>query len=470
MGHRVRCVRIQKLFAVKMVPQVPGYIPYFGHALAFGRDADKFLDDCRRQHGDVFDIKLADKRVTFFMNPRDYPAFIRHSRHLHSENLAIDLAASVFGFSKNHLRQHLDIEHVTHMNQRFMQGEELGPLTERMQDKVEAILTSDDCSEIKQGRLFDFALELIFMAGSDALFGEGVASPGAMESFKVLDRYFPLRIGKLPALLLPGFTRSLNHLASLMGHPRPGQSRLMEERFKYFASVPAYDRGRELALTDTSLLWAAQANTAVVAFYTLFFILRDPQVKKIIEEEVRSVLTASDKHSERGTPYLTADVLERMEKLDGCISETLRIISSPLPMREVMEDMTIEMVSGGAVSLKKGQYAALYPRHMHLHPEIYANPDQFQWDRFLDRQKPNSFSYQGEPLKYALLPFGVGLSMCPGRHFARNEFKVITALVLNWCDIDLHETKMPETDKGRVGLGSLTPKTDIHFSLKRTYV
>lgn len=470
MDQRVRWAQIQKSFTAMMVPKIPRYLPYLGHALAFGRDADQFLDDCRRRYGDVFDIKLADKRVTFFMNPRDYPAFIRHSRHLHSENLSIDIAASVFGFNQDHLRQHLDIEHVTHMNQRFMQGDELGPLTERMQDKVEAILTSDACKEIKQGQLFDFALELIFMAGSDALFGEGVASPAAMKSFKVLDRYFRLRIGKIPALFLPGFTRALNHLASLMGRPRPGQSRLMEERFKYFDSVPGYNSGRELALTDTSLLWAAQANTAVVAFYTLFFILRDPQVKKIIEEEVRRVLATSDKHSEMGTPYLTADVLERMEKPDSCISETLRLISSPLPMREVMEDITIEMVSGGTASLKKGQYTALYPRHMHLHPEIYTNPDRFQWDRFLNKQKPNSFSYQGEPLKYALLPFGAGLSMCPGRHFARNEFKVITALVLNWCDIDLHETQMPEIDKGRVGLGSLTPKTDIPFSLKRTHV
>src|SRR5690606_6982421 len=104
---------------------------------------------------------------------------------------------------------------------------------------------------------------------------------------------------------------------------------------------------------------------------------------------------------------------------------------------------------------------------MHLHPEIYANPDQFQWDRFLGKQKPNSFSYQGEFLKYSLLPFGIGLSMCPGRHFARNEFKVVTALVLNWCDIELKETKIPALDMGRVGLGSLTPKMDIPFHLQR---
>lgn len=453
--------------SVRPVPKVPSWIPHYGHALAFGRNADKLLNDCRHRHGDVFEIKLVDKLVTFFMNPRDYPAFIRHSKNLSSEELSIDIAASVFGFDKQHLNQNVDIHHIVHMNQRFMQGDELVPLTERMQDKVEEILMSDAHRSIPQGKLFDYALELIFMAGSDALFGDGLSSRQLMEDFKVVDRYFPMRVGKIPSLLLPGFNAALAGFIRHLGKPRLNQSYLMKQRFAYYDTLPDYDVAKELPATDAGLLWAAQANTAVVAFFTLFFILRDPQVKKIIEDEVRSILATSNKKSPRGTPYLTADVIERMEKLDSCISETLRLISSPLPMRQAMEDISIELVSGGSVELKKGQYAAMYPRHMHLHPEIYTNPDQFQWDRFLGKQKPNSFSYQNEPLKYSLLPFGIGLSMCPGRHFARNEFKVVTALVLNWCDIELEATQTPKLDMGRVGLGSLTPKSDIPFHLQR---
>jgi cytochrome P450 len=449
-----------------IIPRVPVYIPYFGHALAFGRDADQFLDGCQKKYGDVFEIKLAAKRVTFFMNPRDYPAFIRNSKNLSSEELSLDIAASVFGFDLEHHNRHIDNDHIIHMTQRLMQGDELVPLTERMQDKVEEILLKQTPDKTINGSLFDFALELIFMAGSDALFGDGAASHQLMEDFKVVDHYFPMRVGKIPAALLPGFNAALAGMAKSLGVPRKGQSALMEERFRYYATKPDYDAKSQLPKIDASLLWAAQANTAVVAFFVLFFILRDPEIKKIIQEEVRSVLATSEKISLRNTPYLTVDVLDRMEKLDSCISETLRLVSAPLPMRQVMEDMDIELVNGEIAHLKKGQYAAMYPRHMHLHPEIYQNPQTFQWDRFLGKQKPNSFSYQGEPLKYSLLPFGIGLSMCPGRHFARNEFKVIAALVLNWCSIDVAETEMPELDKSRVGLGSLTPKTPIHFQLQ----
>jgi cytochrome P450 len=451
---------------ITAIPRVPSYVPYLGHGLAFSRDADKLMQECQKKYGDVFQIKLADKPCSFFLNPRDYPAFIRQSKYLSSEDNALDIAASVFGFDKQHLQEKVDVEHVTHLNQRMMMGDELVPLTERMQDKLEEILLDDKHLAGFSGSLLDYTLELIFMAGSDALFGEGVASPQLLEDFKVVDKFFPQLVGGIPQWLLPGARKALAGLIKPMGFSRQGESRLMEERFKYFAGID-YRAAEELPKTDASLLWAAQANTAVVAFFTLFFILRDPVVKKIIEDEVRSVLATSDKQSARGTPYLTADVLNRMEKLDSCISETLRLISAPLPLREVTQDLEIEMVSGKTVQLRKGEFAAIYPRNTHMHPDIFQNPDVFQWDRFLGKQKPNSFSYQGESLKYALIPFGVGLSMCPGRHFARNEFKVITALLLNWCDIHLQETAMPALDKTRIGLGSFTPKSIIPFRLQR---
>jgi hypothetical protein len=449
------------------IPRVPAYIPYFGHALAFGRDADKLLNDYWQKYGDVFEIKMVNKRVTFLMNPRDYPAFIRNSKNLSSEELSLDIASSVFAFDLEHHNQHVDNEHITRMTQRLLQGDELGPLTERMQDKLEAILARDLGDQALRGNLFDYVLELIFMAGSDALFGDDAASKQLMEDFKVVDRYFPMRVGKVPAAFLPGYNKALAGLSKPLGKPRSGQSALLAERFKYYATLIGYDADHELPKIDASLLWAAQANTAVAAFFTLFFILRDPVVKQIIQDEVRSVLATSNKLSARNTPYLTTDVLDRMEKLDSCVSETLRLVSAPLPMRQVMEDMDIELVNGEIAHLKKGQFAAMYPRAMHLHPDIYNSPQQFQWDRFLGKQKPNSFSFQGEALKYSLLPFGIGLSMCPGRHFARNEFKVIVAVLLNACDMSVEETAMPELDKSRVGLGSLTPKTAIHFHSQR---
>lgn len=448
------------------VPRVASHVPFLGHALAFGRDADRLMGDCQKKYGDVFELKLTNKRCTFFMNPHDYPAFIRQSKHLSSEDISLSIGASVFGYDQQHLQERVDIDHVSQMSQRLMQGEALIPLTERMQDKLEQILLDDARAEQPSADLFDYVLTLIFMSGSDAIYGDGVASSQLLEDFKVVDKYFPLLVGGLPAAVLPGARKALDGLTKAMGAAHAGECRLMEERRKYFTGLE-YRASEELPKLNASILWAAQANTAVVAFFTLFFILRDPDLKGLIEHEVRSVLATSDKLSARGTPYLTAEVLQKMEKLDSCISETLRLISAPLPMREVMQDMEIELVGGETVLLKEGQFAALYPRYVHMHPDIYDNQDAFQWDRFIGKQKPNSFSFQGQPLKYSLLPFGVGLSICPGRHFARNEAKVIAAVLLNCRDMRVAKTAMPELDKSRIGLGSFTPRSDIPFSLRR---
>ena len=47
--------------AVAAVPRVPSYIPYLGHGLAFGRDADALLVQCQKKYGDVFELKAGPR-------------------------------------------------------------------------------------------------------------------------------------------------------------------------------------------------------------------------------------------------------------------------------------------------------------------------------------------------------------------------------------------------------------------------
>ena len=66
-----------------------------------------------------------------------------------------------------------------------------------------------------------------------------------------------------------------------------------------------------------------------------------------------------------------------------------------------------------------------------------------------------------------LMPFGGGVSMCPGRHFARNEIKIAAAMLLHGFDVDIpQDTPTPPLDNSRAGLGILPPVGDVPFSLK----
>lgn len=74
------------------------------------------------------------------------------------------------------------------------------------------------------------------------------------------------------------------------------------------------------------------------------------------------------------------------------------------------------------------------------------------------------FYKDGQKLKYYLMPFGSGASMCPGRHFAINEIKQFLCLLLLYFKLELEEGQARATlDPSRAGLGILSPSTDVRF-------
>ena len=61
------------------------------------------------------------------------------------------------------------------------------------------------------------------------------------------------------------------------------------------------------------------------------------------------------------------------------------------------------------------------------------------------------------------MPFGSGISMCPGRFLAMNEMKMFLFLLLAHFDVELAENKAVRLDNSRMGLGILLPDADIAF-------
>ena len=83
---------------------------------------------------------------------------------------------------------------------------------------------------------------------------------------------------------------------------------------------------------------------------------------------------------------------EEMPVLELIIRETLRISISGLSLRRnLLEDMTL---SGGLV--KTGDFVAYPLADVHLDPEIYSQPNEFDPDRYTpgrEEDKKGTFSY-----------------------------------------------------------------------------
>ena len=121
----------------------------------------------------------------------------------------------------------------------------------------------------------------------------------------------------------------------------------------------------------------------------------------------------------------------------------------------------------------------------HRDPEIFANPDDYKFDRFAPIKDPADsttgpapqFFKNGLEVKYPLLPFGGGVSHCPGRMFAFNEVRILVLSVLFHMNIELvsqganpvadwHDVQLPRCDPTRVGLGILPPIDKLPFRFR----
>ena len=71
--------------------------------------------------------------------------------------------------------------------------------------------------------------------------------------------------------------------------------------------------------------------------------------------------------------------------------------------------------------LRKGDRVAIFPPLLHHDPaRVGPHPEEFQLDRYLARS--------GTPL----MPFGGGISLCPGRKFALREIKAFDRKMDSW--------------------------------------
>lgn len=104
---------------------------------------------------------------------------------------------------------------------------------------------------------------------------------------------------------------------------------------------------------------------------------------------------------------LTLREIREMDYLSKVVDETLRLITFSLTVfREAKTDVNIS-----GYTIPKGWKVLVWFRSIHLDPQIYENPREFdpsRWDDYTP--KANTF-----------LPFGAGSRLCPGNDLAKLE-------------------------------------------------
>lgn len=428
-------------------PLVRARLPYLGHALEMGRDLTALLRAYQREHGDVFTLLVAGQRMHFVLDPLSYPLVLKAQDNLTFHEIGDEIGTRAFGYQPLPQGPALDALQASYGE--HLKNAALGPLTARMHERLQAALDRYSRPDWQDDDLFAFSARVIFAAGMETLFGEGIVDDRALADFQRQDRWFPLLAAGLPAAAFPGVLRARRRFLRRFDLQRSGASAFIRARDLLLDRVTT-PRNRQHF--QVAIMWASQANTLPAAFWSLAHLLCDPAARDAVTAEVK----------ERGL----AD-LKQLPRLYSTVCESLRLSSESLTIRLVHQDCELALADGQTIALRAGDRVALCPQVTHRDPEIFADPEQFRFDRFLADGKPRQFYKRGQRIPIPLMPYGGGVSMCPGRFLANNEVMLFVGLALTHLEFELHEQALPPFDKSRAGLGVLSPTRGVPCRIRR---
>ncbi|XP_070775189.1 5-beta-cholestane-3-alpha,7-alpha-diol 12-alpha-hydroxylase-like [Enoplosus armatus] len=478
-------------------PLDKGLIPWLGHVLEFRRNTLKFLERMKQKHGDIFTVQLAGFYITFLQDPLSFGALIKESREkLDFNKFALHLVHRVFGYKAME-----NDHHILHMSSsKHLKGDGLEVMTLAMASNLQDLMLHNIASAADQRTwmedgLFMYSYNILFRAGYLSLYGnvshksEGseekakakdrAESEALFYEFRKYDRLFPnLAYGVLPSRerlevkrLLKFFWKSLS--------VKEMKTKDNISRWVWDMQQAKEENGMNKSMITRYmfvLLWASQGNTGPSAFWLFFFLMKHPEAMTAVKAEIDKVLKESGQEVQRGGPSinLTYDMLMKTPILDSAVEETLRLTASPMLTRQVMQDMTLKMADGREYFIRQGDRMAVFPYSaVHIDPEIHPDPHSFKYNRFLnpDGTKKTDFYKAGKKVKFYNMPWGAGVSMCPGRFFATNELKQFAFLMLVYFEIELKnpDEKRPEFDFTRWGFGTMQPKRDVQFRYRVRY-
>lgn len=437
-------------------PLVRGTLPFLGVAPAFGRDAMALLEQTRAARGEVFTLFVAGQRMTFVLDPLSYAEVLK-TKQLRFDEIAAEVMDK--GFDFHDLGRLACLETLDEVNRAMLKGEHLSPLTGRMELRLRGLIDELGDAQPRSVGLYQLIWDLMFAAGTDAIFGDTARDETSAKAFADFDRQFPLMVAGMPRFMTAAGVAGLTKLGALLsGAGRDASAWMVRRHELLHDALDDHRRGR----IQVAVLWAAHANTIPAAFWALAQVLRSPEALAALRAELDAVVGPVGPE----LPELPVATLDRLVLLDSAVREALRLSSGSLTIRKVTEDCELD-TRVGRFALRKGDRVCLAPWLTHHDPEIFEDPARYRFDRFFAAGEVKQFYKRGERVGFALMPFGAGRSMCPGRFFAIAEIKLLVALMLSRFELELEPGAWPQLDLSRVGLGIYPPKTELNVRLRR---
>jgi cytochrome P450 len=148
------------------------------------------------------------------------------------------------------------------------------------------------------------------------------------------------------------------------------------------------------------LFIAGHETTANALTFTLYLLGKNPEIQQKVYNEIIEIESQ------------TKEIVEQLQKMiytNAVLNEAMRLY----PPAWITDRQNVEDDLIGSFHLKKGTLIGVSFYELHRNPKYWNNPNNFDPDRFLGKQKKQSMQY--------FYPFGAGPRMCIGAGFAIYE-------------------------------------------------
>jgi sterol 14alpha-demethylase len=408
--------------------ELPGGLPYLGHALEFRRDPAGLLQRGREQFGEIFSFLLAGKLVTVLTGPKANEAFFQAGDDQLSCKEAYQFTVPIFGQGIAYDAPPEVMTEQIRMLFPALRDQRLQRYAQFMADEAESFF--DKWGESGEVDLLVEMNELTTYIASRCLIGHEFRQNLSGE-FATL--YHDLEGGLnliaffQPNLPLPSFKRRdrararMGELISQIIADRRASGTEGED-FLQTLMTARYASGEALsddAITGLLLtvIFAGQHTSSVLATWTGVLLLEHPEYLPEILQEQEDVFDGE----------MSLDAIRSMNALERAIKEAERL-RPPLIMlmRKILKDFEY-----GGYSSPAGGLAMVAPAVSHRLSEVFTDPSRYDPSRFGPGREEDRKS------SYTLIGFGGGHHRCVGLTFAQQQIKVIWSVLLRKFDMEL---------------------------------
>ncbi|KAE9363129.1 cytochrome P450 [Stipitochalara longipes BDJ] len=502
----------------KVPASLPDWLPGLGNTYRFIFHNRDFLDFARKniKGQGILKFWLGPKGVYLVTGAKNSQAVLRNSGNLSSDELIFMVLAQLDAADQKDIdqfradksgRSHIPQSPVGPGGRIWAQNHRIftdnlsttksvGVMIDKFLKLFTATLEEQfPIGESKSLRLYSFLKQEMARCAIISMSGEEILkqNPGFIDAMWEFDTYvFPLVFG-VPRLLYPKAyaARDLFH--------EMGEKFLTAawEKFDWSSSDADADwepifgtrfhrthskftKDRGFALRTRSgmhlgTVWAQNANSLPVTCWALIELIKDKSLFTAVRAEVSTALDIEGK--------LDVKKVAELPLLQSVFFETLRLHIAVNITRQVTEEMVLD-----GYTLKKGHLVQTPSLISHLDESTWSDPghpaSEFWAERhitYVDRDdgsgnkiRDRQFSLAGRAGNF--FPFGGGISICAGRHFAKQEIMAAIALVVSKFDFELEgyvamdgkkSERGPLDDVWYCGTAAMPPDRDLMVKMTR---